>query len=221
MDNRSLVPHQSASCRIPIAHMRDVFRPHGVRAQVGQAAGADHETLRATYERMLEKGPERFQVKPRGLPTMDDLYDELPNFNDALDDLKRQWPCAPTAATGWRSRRCCCWVGPASARPTSHASSPSCWAPAWNLVPHEFDDRRLAALSGASFAVERGEAGQGVRGPGGGAVRQPGDRGRRNRQGLGRMPSTTRSAPFTACWNTTPRKRSWTNSLRCPSMPAK
>ena len=39
---------------------------------------------------MLEKGPERFQVKPSGLPVMDHLYDELPNFADVLDDVKRQ-----------------------------------------------------------------------------------------------------------------------------------
>jgi ATP-dependent Lon protease len=39
---------------------------------------------------MLEKGPERFQVKPAGLPAMDHLYEELPNFHPALDDLKRQ-----------------------------------------------------------------------------------------------------------------------------------
>jgi ATP-dependent Lon protease len=50
----------------------------------------EHETLRATYERMLEKGAERFQVKPSGLPAMEHLYDELPNFADVLDDVKRQ-----------------------------------------------------------------------------------------------------------------------------------
>ena len=43
-----------------------------------------------TYERMLEMGPERFHVKPSGLPAMDHLYDELPNFHEVLDDLKRQ-----------------------------------------------------------------------------------------------------------------------------------
>ena len=39
---------------------------------------------------MLEKGPERFQVKPSGLPVMDHLYDDLPNFAEVLDDVKRQ-----------------------------------------------------------------------------------------------------------------------------------
>ena len=38
---------------------------------------------------MLERGPERFQVKPSGLPDMAALYEQLPNFTDALDDVKR------------------------------------------------------------------------------------------------------------------------------------
>jgi ATP-dependent Lon protease len=39
---------------------------------------------------MLEKGPERFQVKPSGVPAMEHLYDELPNFHAVLDDVRRQ-----------------------------------------------------------------------------------------------------------------------------------
>ena len=39
---------------------------------------------------MLEKGAERFQVKPSGLPAMEHLYEELPNFHTVLDDVKRQ-----------------------------------------------------------------------------------------------------------------------------------
>ncbi|MBU0917641.1 AAA family ATPase [Aquabacterium parvum] len=76
--------------RIPIAHMRHVYRLDEVERRLGKLPARDHEALRATYERMLEKGPERFQVKPSGLPAMDHLYDELPNFHEVLDDLKRQ-----------------------------------------------------------------------------------------------------------------------------------
>jgi ATP-dependent Lon protease len=39
---------------------------------------------------MIEKGPERFQVKPSGLPAMEHLYDEMPNFAEVLDDVRRQ-----------------------------------------------------------------------------------------------------------------------------------
>src|SRR6218665_3789773 len=76
--------------RIPIAHMRHVYRLDEVERRLSKLPSRDHESLRATYERMLEKGPERFQVKPSGLPAMDRLYDELPNFHEVLDDLKRQ-----------------------------------------------------------------------------------------------------------------------------------
>jgi ATP-dependent Lon protease len=87
-----LVPVQSGEFngRIPIAHMRSVYSVDEVGKRLDKLPSRDHESLRATYERMLEKGPERFQVKPSGLPAMAHLYDELPNFHEVLDDLRRQ-----------------------------------------------------------------------------------------------------------------------------------
>jgi ATP-dependent Lon protease len=70
--------------------MRTVFRVDDVEKRLAKLPPKEHETLRSTYERMLEKGPERFQVKPAGVPAMDHLYDELPNFHEVLDDVKRQ-----------------------------------------------------------------------------------------------------------------------------------
>jgi len=75
---------------MPIARMRSVYRVDEVGAKLDKLPQKEHENLRATYERMLEKGPERFQVKPSGLPQMDSLYDELPNFHAVLDDVRRQ-----------------------------------------------------------------------------------------------------------------------------------
>ena len=87
--SHDLVP--VAACgRIPIAQMRNVYRVGDVEKCLDKLPAKEHETLRATYERMLEKGPERFQVKPSGLPAMDHLYGELPNFGDVLDDVRRQ-----------------------------------------------------------------------------------------------------------------------------------
>jgi ATP-dependent Lon protease len=76
--------------RIPIACMRSLYHLDAVCRRLENLPPQDHESLRTTYERMLERGPERFQVKPSGLPAMDRLYDELPNFHAALDDVKRQ-----------------------------------------------------------------------------------------------------------------------------------
>ena len=88
--SHDLVPMASAPGCIPIAQMRRVYRTDEVERRLGKLPPKEHETLRATYERMLEKGPERFQVKPSGLPAMEHLYDELPNFHAVLDDVKRQ-----------------------------------------------------------------------------------------------------------------------------------
>jgi ATP-dependent Lon protease len=87
--SHDLVPVGSKS-RIPIAQMRHVYRLGDVEKRLDKLPAKEHEHLRATYERMLEKGPERFQVKPSGLPAMEHLYDEMPNFGEVLDDVRRQ-----------------------------------------------------------------------------------------------------------------------------------
>ncbi len=87
--SHDLVPVRGGG-NIPIATMRAVYRCDDVERRLTKLPPKEHETLRATYERMLEKGPERFQVKPSGLPVMEHLYDEMPNFAEVLDDVKRQ-----------------------------------------------------------------------------------------------------------------------------------
>jgi ATP-dependent Lon protease len=89
-DSHDLVPVSGMSQHIPIAKMRSVYRTEDVERRLGKLPHKEHENLRSTYERMIEKGPERFQVKPSGVPAMDRLYSELPNFHEALDDVKRQ-----------------------------------------------------------------------------------------------------------------------------------
>jgi ATP-dependent Lon protease len=84
------VPAVRPRSGIPIARMRSLYRIDEVGRKLDKLPQKDHESLRSTYERMLEKGPERFQVKPSGLPVMDHLYDDLPNFAEVLDDIKRQ-----------------------------------------------------------------------------------------------------------------------------------
>jgi len=86
--SKDLVPLSRRS--IPIARMRAVYRVDEVGRKLDKLPPKEHESLLATYERMIEKGAERFQVKPSGLPVMDHLYDDLPNFSDVLDDVRHQ-----------------------------------------------------------------------------------------------------------------------------------
>jgi ATP-dependent Lon protease len=85
-----VVRAERGGTHIPIANMRSVYRLDEVERRLTKLPAKEHENLRATYERMLEKGAERFQVKPSGLPAMEHLYEELPNFHPVLDDVKRQ-----------------------------------------------------------------------------------------------------------------------------------
>ena len=75
---------------IPIAQMRSLYRCADVEKRLSKLGDSETQALRHTYERMLERGPERFQVKPSGVPALESLYEELPNFGAVLDDLKRQ-----------------------------------------------------------------------------------------------------------------------------------
>ena len=99
MESRSLVA-QSSSFQLPVAHVRSVYRTHDVERKLAKLPEREHESLRSTYERMLERGPERFQVKPSGVPDMAALYDELPNFTDALDDVRRHVALAQDSRDG-------------------------------------------------------------------------------------------------------------------------
>ena len=86
-------PRHAIACiapRIPIAQMRSVFSVAEVERKLAKLPEREHESLRGTYQRMLEKGPQRFQVKPSGLPAMNELYEDLPNFHPVLDDVRRQ-----------------------------------------------------------------------------------------------------------------------------------
>lgn len=89
MSSNPLVPCDPAMFKLPIAQVRNVFRPQEVERKLAKLPAREHENLRTTYERMLERGPERFQVKPSGVPDMAQLYEQLPNFTEALDDVRR------------------------------------------------------------------------------------------------------------------------------------
>jgi ATP-dependent Lon protease len=86
----AIAPAAQRSNAFSVAQMRSVYRCDEVERRLHKLPPKEHEHLRGTYERMLEKGPERFQVKPSGLPAMEHLYDELPNFHAVLDDIRRQ-----------------------------------------------------------------------------------------------------------------------------------
>lgn len=100
MPSRSLVAPSSSSFQLPIANVRSVYNPQEVERKLAKLPERDHDSLRTTYERMLERGPSRFQVKPSGIPDMAALYAQLPNFTEPLDDVKRHVALAQDSRDG-------------------------------------------------------------------------------------------------------------------------
>lgn len=75
---------------IPVAGFKDVYDTASVEKALQELSPSANEALRAVYEKMLRAGGQRFTVKPSALPYMDGLFDDLPNFSEVLEDIRRQ-----------------------------------------------------------------------------------------------------------------------------------
>ncbi len=78
---------------ISIAGFKDVYRVPRIEQALNdlqeQGNGAN-EQLKNTYVKMIKAGGQRFTVKPQALPDIDALIEELPNFEEPLQDIRRQ-----------------------------------------------------------------------------------------------------------------------------------
>jgi len=76
---------------LPIAGFKDIYDVESVDRALQELAPGASDALRSTYEKMIKLGGRRLNVKPTGLPAMDALYEDLPNFAEVLDDIKKQF----------------------------------------------------------------------------------------------------------------------------------
>ncbi len=81
---------ESISARIAIAGFQKVYSTGSVENALDELPPSASDALRATYEKMLKAGGERLSVKPGTMPDFDALEQELPNFGEVLDDLRKQ-----------------------------------------------------------------------------------------------------------------------------------
>jgi ATP-dependent Lon protease len=75
---------------IPVAGFKDVYSVGDVERALQELPPSSNEALRTVYEKMLRVGGQRFTVKPSAMPSMDELFEELPNFAAVLEDIRRQ-----------------------------------------------------------------------------------------------------------------------------------
>src|SRR5262245_11238292 len=79
--------------QISIAGFKDVYQvPHVEEAlsDLQELGSSVNEALRATYMKMIRSGGQRFVIKPSALPDIDGLIQELPNFEQPLEDIRKQ-----------------------------------------------------------------------------------------------------------------------------------
>ena len=88
MSSNVALPVPSPS--IPVAGFKDVYDTTAVERALQELPASANEALRALYEKMLRLGGQRFAVKPSGLPQMQALFEELPNFGEVLEHIRRQ-----------------------------------------------------------------------------------------------------------------------------------
>ncbi len=80
----------TAATSIPIAGFKEVYDIAAVDRALQDLSPGASEGLKSTYEKMLKAGGARFAVKLSGVPAMESLYEELPNFSEVLDDIRKQ-----------------------------------------------------------------------------------------------------------------------------------
>lgn len=80
------------SAPISIAGFKDVYRVPRIEEALNELheQGNGNEQLKATYVKMIKAGGQRFTIKPSSLPDIDALIEELPNFVEPLEDIRRQ-----------------------------------------------------------------------------------------------------------------------------------
>src|SRR3970040_2319976 len=79
----------STTVTIPIAGFKDVYDVPSVEKALHELSPTANEALRSIYEKMVRLGGQRFTVKPSALPEMDALFEQLPNFTQVLEDIRK------------------------------------------------------------------------------------------------------------------------------------
>jgi ATP-dependent Lon protease len=75
---------------LSVASFSKVYDLDRVETALNDLQDGASESLRATYEKMLKTGNLRFCVKPNRMPSIEDLKAELPNFEEPLNDIRKQ-----------------------------------------------------------------------------------------------------------------------------------
>lgn len=75
--------------RLTVAEARTIYDVTDIERALDDAGPGRNEALAALYDKMRQRGGERFLVRPSGIDMIDDLYTSCPNFGEVIDDLRK------------------------------------------------------------------------------------------------------------------------------------
>jgi len=97
-------------CHIPLADIKSVYSLAEVDRAMEAASPSKNEPLKALYEKMRERGGDRYLVRPSSTDGIDALYDACPNFKPVIDDIKKHTTLAISGRNQCLLCRSCSWA---------------------------------------------------------------------------------------------------------------
>lgn len=79
----------NAPYHIPLANSQAIYNIADVDRALESSAPSQNEPLRSLYEKMRERGGERFLVRPSSTDGFAALHDACPNFKPVIDDIRK------------------------------------------------------------------------------------------------------------------------------------
>lgn len=79
----------STDVRLAVAEEHTIYDIRAIDRAIEESAGKPNEALESLYDKMKQRGGERFLVRPGHADILDDLYERCPNFGEVIDDLKK------------------------------------------------------------------------------------------------------------------------------------
>lgn len=79
----------NAPYHIPLANSQAIYNVADVDRALESSSPNQNEPLRSLYEKMRERGGERFLVRPSSTEGFDALHDACPNFKPVIDDIRK------------------------------------------------------------------------------------------------------------------------------------
>ena len=120
---------------IPLAELQPIYSVAEVDRALEDGAAQRNEGLKSWYSRMRERGGSRYIIKPPTSTAVDELCEASPNFQDVIDDLRKNLALALSGNEAVQFTPLLLIGEPGLGKPISRKNCPKRSAPASSSCP--------------------------------------------------------------------------------------